>query len=193
MTPAKLDELLDALGSEWAEGVARLNEFEQLFGNTVRVDLLNRVGGAFFADVQRILWDDVLLRVTRLTDPRKTSGKDNLTIQRLPELFECGEVLRATVQEQVDVAVHAAGSARKHRNQRISHKDMAYAIAGSESPSTSLGEIRRALDTVHAVLQTVNVALRDRTTIESGRCRASRRGFLAPHPLPRERGPLCRG
>ena len=156
-----LDELLDALGGEWAEGVVRLKEFEQLFGNTVRVDLLNRVGGAFFADVQRILWDDVLMRVTRLTDPPQTGRRDNLTIRRLPELFERGEVLRATVQEQVGAAVHAAGSARKHRNQRISHKDMAYAIGGSELPSTSLGEIRSALDSVHSVLQTVNVALRD--------------------------------
>ena len=159
MTPAKLDELLDALGGEWAEAVVRVNEFDQLFGNTVRVDLLNLVGGAFFADVQRILWDDVLLRVTRLTDPLQTSRKDNLTIRRLPELCERDKVLSETVQEQVDVAVHTAGSARKHRNQRISHRDLTYAIGSSELPTTSLGEIRRALDTVHAVLQTVNIAL----------------------------------
>ena len=35
-----------------------------------------------------------------------------------------------------------------------------HAIGGSELPSTSLGQIRRALDTVHGVLQTVNMALR---------------------------------
>ena len=55
-------DLLDALGSEWAGGVDRLNEFELLFGDADHVELLNLVGGAFFADVQRIFWDDQLLR-----------------------------------------------------------------------------------------------------------------------------------
>ena len=79
------DDLLDALGSEWAGGVGRLNEFERLFGDAEHVELLNLVGGAFFADVQRILWDDQLLRLTRLTDPPRTAGKDNLTVKRLPD------------------------------------------------------------------------------------------------------------
>ena len=85
------DALLDALGSEWAGGVGRLNEFERLFGDAEHVELLNLVGGAFFADVQRILWDDQLLRLTRLTDPPRTAGKDNLTVKRLPDLCEHDE------------------------------------------------------------------------------------------------------
>ena len=109
--------------------------------------------------LSQILWNDVLLRVTRLTDARQTSGKDNLTIQRLPDIRELGELARGKVEEQVDVAVHAADAARRHRNQRISHKDLAYAIGGSELPSSSLGQIRRALDTVHGVLQTVNMGV----------------------------------
>ena len=76
MTAAKLDELLDALGGEWSVGVARLNEFEHVFGNAEHVELLNLVGGAFFAEVQRILWDDLLLCVTRLTDPSRMRRKD---------------------------------------------------------------------------------------------------------------------
>ena len=160
MCPSRTAELLDALGGEWAEGVIRLKEFEQLFGNTVRVALLNRVGGPLFADLQRILWDDLLLRITRLTDPPKTAGKDNLTIQRMPELLGSGD-LPGKVQEQVDVAVHAAAFARSHRNQRISHRDLVYAIGDSELPSTSLSQIRRALDTVYAVLKIVNMALRN--------------------------------
>ena len=151
-------DLLDALGSDWAGGVDRLNEFEQLFGDAEHVELLNLVGGAFFADVQRILWDDQLLRLTRLTDPPRTAGKDNLTVKRLPDLCEHDE-LRKKVEEQVAVAVQAAEFARSHRNQRISHRDLAYAIGGSELPSTTLGQVRGALDAVHAVLQTVHMGL----------------------------------
>ena len=51
MTPKSLDGLLDALNREWALGVARLTEFERLFGKAERVALLNRLGGELFADV----------------------------------------------------------------------------------------------------------------------------------------------
>ena len=155
-----LDELLEALVSEWAAGVVRLNEFERLFGNAEHVKLLNFVGGAFFADVQHVLMDDLRLRVSRLTDPPQTGKGKNLTVKRLLDFCECDE-LREKVEEQIEAVCEAAGeSAREHRNKRISHNDLAYALGGSELPSTSLRQIRRALDAVHAVLLTVYRELR---------------------------------
>ena len=158
-----LDELLDALGGEWAEGVTRLNEFEQLFSNVEHVKLLNLVGGSFFADVQRILWDDQLLRIARLTDSKQTGkgrrSNDNLTVQQLPGVCERDD-LREKVEEQVKAAIQAAKFARSHRNKRIGHKDLAYTIGSSKLLSTSLRQIRGALDAVHTVLQTVYMALR---------------------------------
>ena len=160
MTAATPDEPLDALGSEWSVGVTRLNEFEHLFGKAEHVELLNLVGGAFFAEVQRIFWDDLLLCVTRLTDPPQTGRKDNLTVKRLPDLCKHNDELHEKVQEQVTAAKHAAEFARQHRNQRISHRDLAYTIGGNELPSATLGQIRGALDAVYAVLQTVHMGLR---------------------------------
>ena len=110
--------------------------------------------------MQQILFDDLLLRVTRLTDPAATCGKDNLTVQRLPDLCERDKCPCNRVQEQVDSAVQAAEFARSHRNLRISHKDLAYTIGDSKLPSTTLGQIRAALDAVHAVLQTVHMGHR---------------------------------
>ena len=163
MMAVKLDELLNALIHEWADGFDRLNEFEQLFVEAEHVELLNLVGGAFFADVQRVFWDDQLLRVTRLTDPKQTGrgkrGNDNLTVNRLPDFCESHE-LRKEVEEQVEAAKRAAEFARSHRNKRISHKDLNFAIGGSDLPSTTLRQIREALDAVHAVLQTVSLELR---------------------------------
>ena len=151
-----LDELLDALGGEWAMGVNRLNQFEQLFGKAEHVELLNLIGGPFFARMQHLLMDDLRLCVSRLTDaPQSGKDKKNLTVRQLLDFCECDK-LREEVKEQVEAAEQAAGeSARRHRNKRISHKDLAYAIGDSELPSTTLGQIRRALDAVHAALQTV--------------------------------------
>ena len=159
-TAAGLDGFLDELNAEWATGVARLDEFERLYGNAEHVALLNRVGAAFFGAVQQILWDDLLLRVTRLTDRPVSQGKRNLSIQGLAEVCERAELPVEDLKEQVQVAVKAAEFARSHRNQRISHKDLDYAIGGSDLPSTTLEQIRGALNAVHAVLQTVNMKYR---------------------------------
>ena len=68
--------------------------------------------------------------------------------------------MRKEVEEQVEAAKRAAEFARSHRNKRISHKDLDFAIGGSDLPSTTLRQIREALDAVHAVLQTVSLELR---------------------------------
>ena len=159
-TAARLDELLDELNAEWATGVARLDEFERLYGNAEHVALLHRVGAAFFGDVQRILWDDLLLRITRLTDAPKSLGKSNLSVQGLPEVCERAGLPVEDLKDQVQAAVRAAEFARSHRNQRISHKDAGYAIGGSNLPSTTLEQIRGALNAVRTVLQTVSVKYR---------------------------------
>ena len=156
VTSTTLDGLLDELGTEWAWGVARLSEFERLYGKIEHVALLNSVGAEFFADVQGILWDDLLLRITRLTDPPQSSGRDNLTVRRLPEVCERAGLRVDDLQEQVDTAVRAADFARPHRNQRIGHKDLAYVIGRGELPAATLDKIQGALDAIHAVLQTVN-------------------------------------
>ncbi len=163
---ATFDEFLDALNAEWARGIARLDEFERLYGKVEHIALLNRIGGAFFADVQRILWDDLLLCVTRLTDPPETARAANLTIQRLPEF--CGPVKLPIkeLEEQLNAAVKAAEFARSHRNKRISHKDLYYVISRNELPTTTLEHIRKALDAVHAVLQTVNLKYRQKSLSE---------------------------
>ena len=163
-TAAGLDGFLDELNAEWATGVARLDEFERLYGKAEHVALLNRVGAAFFGDVQRILWDDLLLRITRLTDgPRsgpKSLGRRNLSVQGLAEVCERAELPVEDLNEQIQAAVRAAEFARSHRNRRISHKDLDYAIGGSDLPSTTLEQIQGALNAVHTVLQTVNVKYR---------------------------------
>ena len=159
MHSSRTDELLDALNAEWAVGFTRLKEFERLFGERDHVEVLNRIGGAFFADVQQILWDDLLLRITRLTDPPRIMSKENLTVQMIPE-FCTSDDLRSRVEDQIAVAKNAAEFARAHRNKRISHRDLAYAVGDSELPSTTLALVQGALDAVYAVLKTVNMALR---------------------------------
>ena len=149
--------------NDWLTGLVRLKEYRVLFSSYDAVKLLNAAGGAFMWDVQQILWRDLLLHVTRLTDPATMGRHENLSVQALPPFCERPELqadhpeLHAAVHALVDRAVTAAEAPRDWRNRRISHTDLGLAIdPGAESLAlTSLRQVEAALDAVHAVIQTI--------------------------------------
>ena len=149
------------LWSEWVWGCMRLNEFRVLFTRAESVDLLNAIGGNFTWDIQRIFWDDLLLRICRLTDPPRSGGKENLSVTLLPEF--CGdadETLFEEVKRGAQTAVHKAEFARAWRNRRISHTDWASAKKeGKPLPDASLQKVAITLDAVHSVLNTISIRL----------------------------------
>ena len=141
----------------------RLQEYRELFGNTEHVELLNALtGGAFLRDIQHILWDDLMLRVTRLTDPLGSGGKSNLTVRRLCKFCKDEDAeLHEEVSKGVKHAVRAAEFARDRRNRRISHRDLTLAIKSDAKPldRASLRQVETALDEVHAVLRAISLHL----------------------------------
>ena len=152
------------LWKDWVLALMRMQEYIELFSNTEHVKLLNAIsGGAFLRDIQHIFWDDLMLRVTRLTDPIRTSGKSNLTVRRLPEFF-CKDKeaeLHKEVSGRVKRAVEAAEFARDWRNRRISHRDLALAIESDAEPlaQASLRQVRTALGAVREVLRAISLPL----------------------------------
>ena len=142
----KLGAVFYGVQNDWLTALIRLREYRLLFTDPNAVKLLNSVSsGGFMWDVQQILWHDLLLHVTRLTDPATMGGHENLSVQALPLL--CGSPdlkatypeLQAQVQSRVETAVAAAEFARPWRNRRISHSDLGLAIdpeAESLNPTT---------------------------------------------------------
>ena len=87
-----LGSLYDALWQEVAGLYGKWSEYVALFGTREsRVDLLNQAAPSFFRIVQDSLWEDVLLHIARLTDPPKSAGKSNLTVQRLTSAIDYPE------------------------------------------------------------------------------------------------------
>ena len=158
----ELGAIFYGLWHDWVSGLVRSNEFRELFSNDAHVELLNAIGGGFMWDIQQILWDDLMLRVTRLTDPVRTGGKANLTVQALPALCEDAE-LRNQIQSRIDAAVEAAAFARDWRNRRISHADLIRATEANAEPlaPASLAQVATALDSVHAVLNAISLRILD--------------------------------
>lgn len=100
-------------------------EYKTLYTtNEKRVELLNQSAPVFFRVVQGAMLNQVLLYLTRLTDP-VSHGKDrnNLTVRALPSVSPT--VIRDRLQAAVDDAVKSAEFAKVLRDKRIAHSDLA--------------------------------------------------------------------
>jgi len=165
----KLGAQLDPVFSELIDDVAWLQvkwaEYRQLYGTSPdRIDLLNSAAGLFFRILHDTLWEDALLHLCRLTDQAEMGGKQNLSIQGLPEL--CADPnLREEVAALVAKAIEAASFARDWRNRRIGHRDLALALNPSTRPlaAASRAQVSAAIAAIHRVLNEISERLLDTT------------------------------
>ena len=178
---AEFGAAFHGLWNDWVWGLMRLSEFKELFSREEDVALLNALtGGSFTWDIQRVLWDDLLLRVCRLTDPPKSAGKSNLSVTRLAAYCEKKDaVLAEGVRRLVEAAVEKARFARDWRNRYISHADWERVVARAKPlvPAT-LQQIEKALDAVHAVLNAISKELLEADIANTVVIRPRAREFL---------------
>lgn len=144
-----LGELFYLLQQDIFQLYVQWNEYVDAFGtNEKRVNLLNRAAGGFARSIQDALWADVLLGLTRLTDPPMSVGKANLTVTRIPNLLE--DDLRESVQKLVAAAVESTAFARDWRNRYFAHRDLQHAINANAVPleAASRLKVKQALEAI---------------------------------------------
>ena len=149
--------MFSLLKNEWADAEWLLQEYRDLFSDGERLKLLNRLAGGLLALLQRALWENLLLRVARLTDPVRTGGHTNLTFQQLPDFFKEQRARHSELNGEVESAVAAAQFARDWRNRRIGHRDLSHALDDQARPleTASLQRVDKALASIHRVLQII--------------------------------------
>jgi hypothetical protein len=135
-------------------------EYRTLFGGSAsRVDLLNRAAARFFGQLQDIWWEDVLLHICRLTDPRKVGGHRQLTVRQLSDLIPEGTA-RDRVEPLVSAACDASAFARDWRNRHIAHRSFERATnplsralehASRASVEDAIGALDRVMNEVQLV------------------------------------------
>jgi hypothetical protein len=79
---------------------------------------MNRTAGFFFTVVEDALWHDILLHITRLTDPPKQGDYENLTIFRLSSVLP-GDELKSEIDRLLNRVRDDAKFAHDWRNRRI--------------------------------------------------------------------------
>lgn len=161
---------LGAIYSELWQEVGRLysdwHEFVSLFGtNPERIDLLNHAAAHFFRTVQDCLWERILLKIARITDPAQTGKKRNLSIHSLPGAVS-EPAMKAAVQLSIKEACLKCEFARDWRNRHIAHADFSLALEESAEPLAvaSREKVRVALQSIEDVLNSISIPLLDAAT-----------------------------
>jgi hypothetical protein len=145
-----LDQEVEWLYMKWDEYIA-------LYGTkSSRIDLMNKVAPLFFHVVQDSLFEGTLLHITRLTDPPNSSGKENLTIRRIP-LLVSDQRLSGVLKSKIEVAVQKSKFCRDWRNRLIAHQDLKLAIEEGINPLPPANRemVQKALDSIADVLNAV--------------------------------------
>ena len=158
--PITAEELLELIKQDAFRLRYAWNNFRVLFAAEKKnVDILNAAGPGFFGMVQRMIFDDVTLRICRLTDPAANGPQENTTLKRL---------LQATDWQTNDPAKHAAFSTkisavdmacagcRQHRNKRISHADLAVSQQALTLPDATMKMIDVAIESIEAFIRAMN-------------------------------------
>ena len=140
-------------------------------GEKSTVDLMNDTAPAFFSEVQRAMVEDVLLHISRLTDPPATGhgkgARPNLTLLRLPEAL-ADEAARDIVVSRLGGLCDGCAFARDRRNRWIAHRDLAVAMQTAhykplDSPTRE--KIEKALAGIRDVMNAVLARFRNSRTL----------------------------
>lgn len=169
-----IEKMGEALGSVyyclWQELVwlfSKWNEYKTLYGTKPsRIELLNNAAPHFFRVVQDSLWEDTILHIARLTDPPKSMGKGNLSVQQFPGLVSDPK-LSAELERLLDLAKQASEFCRDWRNRRLAHRDLDLALGDTAVAlkSGSREKVDKALAALVDVLDVVSTHYLDSSTM----------------------------
>lgn len=147
-------KLLHALEEEWIMAQVVFQEYEQLFSDQTRIEFLKVVAGDLAGLIQRIFFDDLVVRISRMTDRGQVGRNRNLSFQLIPSFFADDSAKQIQLQASVNAAVNAAEALRVRRNKLIAHRDRDQLLS-PHLQGTTIRDIDRALSSVHGVLNAI--------------------------------------
>ena len=96
--------------------------------------LLHCAGKDFFHEVYRLFVNDVILRLSRLTDPAQQGGQENLSLWALLDDI-CDPTLKSKIENLIEKAKAKIAPLKEHRHKRLAHSDRLVAL---QDPNVSL-------------------------------------------------------
>jgi len=164
--PPSIEDLFGPINDDvtWLHTIWDL--YLQLYGtNPKYLDVMNMSAPQFFAILENVLFEELILIVGRLTDAPRTSGHENASIERLIEEIEAenyaalGASLRKRLQ---DFKTNYPGF-KTWRNWRVGHSDKLTVTKGSAFPMPAMpkNHVQAAVDELAAIMNEVSLSLMD--------------------------------
>ena len=164
MKQRNIDTMGEALGIQYTalfQEFASLNlywkEFLELFAtNDKRITRMNKSAPGFFQMLQEQQFETNMSHLARLTDSPKSVGKENLTIQNLPELVT-DPGLKAELENFVEEIKEKTKFCRDWRNRRFAHHDLLLATKDSRAKPLEPATKERIVAAMQAISDMLNV------------------------------------
>lgn len=132
-------------------------EYRAIFGKRENFEVLNWAAPEFFARMHWTLLADVILAISRLTDPPQSMSKPNASLHRLV----------SDLQAHADDATHAQWTKRLSdidtakerlkavRDKLLSHDDLAICVQGDTPPAVSRADVEGVLVAIRALVNSI--------------------------------------
>jgi hypothetical protein len=141
---------------------AKWQVWRGLYGNRGRIEILKASASGFFSILQPVLFDDILMALSRLTDARGAGKRTNLTLDHLGEhLVTVGLSAAATEFEVILKRMREeCAEIREIRSKLLGHRDLTAALSGGAGLSTvRVPKVDAALDDLAGAMNLFERAL----------------------------------
>ena len=157
--PEEVDELNNDL--IWTKHY--VNQYKKLFlQNDKRLSLLNKTARGFFRDIQRMLWDEMIISVARLMDPYEQGKHRNLSLQTLIVLAKENDwEFESEISDLVIKARKLSEPVIMHRMKRIAHRDLPTAMKKVSIDKLGIKELDDSLTLAGQALNVIYSNLTD--------------------------------
>jgi hypothetical protein len=147
--------VFEAIDRNVQQVFVRWGIYTQLFDSgKANVGLLNASGSYVFFLLQRLLLDDTILALSRLTDPSATGKNKNASVKRLIELVRPS--LTPPDASVVDASLKSleqhVDNARKHRDKAIAHADLDHTVGSLSLPEIAYAELEGAMKELETLM-----------------------------------------
>jgi hypothetical protein len=123
-----------------------------------RVTVLNAAAASYFQLTEQLLVDDVLMRISRLTDAAGNRHQENLTLESLIRAsdWETSDPAKwFRFRSRLSEVYLCCATCRVHRNKRLSHNDSEVATKQTPLPTVTIGDIDGAVKAIERFIQEV--------------------------------------
>jgi hypothetical protein len=147
------DAAFEAIDKSIQQLFARWKVYNQLFNSgNKNIAPLNQSGSYVFFTLQRLLLDDAILALSRLTDESTNARQSNASLKYLvknatlmPENASKAKALLLELEQHV-------ANVRVHRNKAVGHADLEHAVGFKVLPDISYTELESAMSTMQELM-----------------------------------------